>query len=382
MANDEYKKKLDKDSKKQLKEEDKKKRDEGLYNRDNFAAAVKLVTKNDPTVQEWDYGKRMPFEEKFKKMLSYFAEWPPISAKELKAGQTSQLKVREVLASGLLLGNVPWRLLRICTLFILFFLLAVILVTILGFPRTPSRGRFAFWVTFVTFVLSEPVVLLLMILYIYDVATLTHRFLQWLSSNAHRVQWPEHLFPNTYIPAESKLKGTVLDFNNALGRKIYEQYYQVCLTADATIDIATILPYPFMILAILFVSQTPFFDDWRWSSTQIILMGLSLSAILITAYFMQRAARHIRSLALKTLDKLLLTPNLVLDVPNQFKGEPMSTTIKELAGDVRSKIQSIETGAYLPLSKNPIVSAILIPATSIGASYGAPELVKWFSNWL
>jgi hypothetical protein len=191
--------------------------------------------------------------------------------------------------------------------------------------------------------------------------------------------WPKHLFPQDYFPTDVRLAGKSLVFNRELAQKIYEQFFKVRLAADATVDIATILPYPFIMLAILFISQTPIFDDWRWSMTQIIIMGLSLSAILASAFFLQRVASSIRKHALKTLDRLVLFPGKAVAAGANV---PIAPSIRALAEYVRNRIESVDSGAYRPFSKSPIVSAILIPATSIGASYGAPELLRWFSNWL
>lgn len=226
---------------------------------------------------------------------------------------------------------------------LMLYAVCVVLLLLTGFiemPGIPARGRVDFFVT-------QAVLFLLVLAYlvlIFIIADITHlasRLIGLLKSNDYH--WPSaklgeycERYGSTEL-ARQKLK---IDLIHRIAKEINGFVY-----------------YPFVILFLLILSRSHFFDNWHY--TPFLFFVFCFTAILALL-----SAARLRWAAIAARDKVL---EAVQDRywPLQSQGDVHKKCVRLLVDEIKS----LDSGPFLPLSKHPVFLSVLLPLSSIGGLY-------------
>lgn len=232
----------------------------------------------------------------------------------------------------------------------------VILLQQLGFPHRPVRG----WVTNFTdwffFGLSLTGMLLLLIYVIW----VSRRCIQLINDLAEGdTEWPEELYKNYFLDNEPAGLMGVHGECDPLG-----EWFDIKFIAARTKVVGTMIIFPFVVAFIYALSRNHSIDDWHWSVGSISLYIVSLTIALIFAYRVRTTAERARSIALDKLaekQELLLAQSATVSPPQGIK------EMRELVSSITKRIKDIQQGAFLPISRHPVLMAVLIPFGGYGS---------------
>ncbi len=144
------------------------------------------------------------------------------------------------------------------------------------------------------------------------------------------------------------LRERALDDDSLVGEWIDLQWI-----ADLTEPIGKLVYWPFLALLLMIVSRNPWLDHWTWHwplvITFIINMGLAAASYII----LQRAASRAREIGVEALKTKL----------NEKHREAAASVAEHESNQAELLLQEINDlrrGAFAPLSKNPLVGALLV----------------------
>ncbi|HSE89108.1 MAG TPA: hypothetical protein VLJ79_23045, partial [Candidatus Binatia bacterium] len=215
-------------------------------------------------------------------------------------------------------GSGSYRSVRIIRGIACLFLLAFFLQGFFGRPFVPYRGDFSYYVDRTVILLSGFSLVVLMY-FVIDAVNLCTTFVQELT----RLRYGSQATADRPVDAWTSIR----------------------LIGDRTSAIGNLIYCPFVELFLLIASRLFYFDAWDFPLSLIIVLVVWLpSQLVVAALLLRRAAREARSAALAQLgDKL-------------WKAEQrMADEIKQTT----SRIESNQQGAFVPMSRDPVVSFIL-----------------------
>ncbi|HWE93125.1 MAG TPA: hypothetical protein VG269_04060 [Tepidisphaeraceae bacterium] len=112
-------------------------------------------------------------------------------------------------------------------------------------------------------------------------------------------------------------------------------------------------------LALMIVSRNRIFDHWDWPIPLIVIFGINCVYALWSVVVLRRTAERARADAIEQMQE----KRIRLQTGKEQNGKIRA---KQLRLAIRA-IRDIQKGAFAPLSKHPIIGAILIPASGAGA---------------
>ncbi|MBP6057126.1 MAG: ABC transporter ATP-binding protein [Nitrosomonas sp.] len=220
------------------------------------------------------------------------------------------------------------------------FSIFVIPLILAGFsiPEAPFRGVTSYYMS--TFFLFLAVATyLILTLVIAEITRLTSRFIKELTSC--NIDWPPKTI-NAYkkygLPTDAVRNKILMDF-------IHQQ-------ANA---INNFIYYPFIILFLLILSRSYFFDNWQISPLLLFIFIFTALITLGSAIRLRKSSEDARKHILDKLDQSL-TGNQI-----RTNDSERSVQIKSLINDIKD----LKDGVFQPLSHHPIVLSWLIPFSSI-----------------
>jgi hypothetical protein len=179
-----------------------------------------------------------------------------------------------------------------------------------------------------------------LIMFVVDATHLCYRLVEYLSRYAQT-------WPLVVLRERAYERGLALDNE---GCQALGCWLTVRLIAEATAVTARLLYYPFIVLLILVVAQSSFFDNWHWHVPLIVAIVLSAATALICALLLQRAAKSAKDKALRTLNGLIVE-----------RIGPEEDLVRAKLEQLRAEIEKEQAGAFASFTNNPVVWAILIP---------------------
>lgn len=225
----------------------------------------------------------------------------------------------------------------------LFFTLAFGLMLAWGFPNHPVRGTIAMVVDIaVIFLILVPFLGLLF--YLVDA---TRGALILAKDLAKPVTWPSatlksrNVLFNPRDPACLSQDPVLLD---------------VELVGAATEPVGNLVWYPILVLTLIALARLPFFDAWTIPPPLLIVMALTLTYAVVSAWRLRQEAEKVRASAIRELKQEL----------RRLRTEPTHSK-EELAfiEEMLSEVKANETGAFRPFSRQPVVQALLTLASSL-----------------
>ena len=112
---------------------------------------------------------------------------------------------------------------------------------------------------------------------------------------------------------------------------------------------------PTIVLLILIISRSSYFDNWPTPPGIIITFALTGLILLFSALSLRRAAEKARTVGLQRIDQYLL----------EVAGNETLTAKFRL---IRERIVALNTGAFSRYADEPVVRALLLSLTGIGGS--------------
>jgi len=130
-------------------------------------------------------------------------------------------------------------------------------------------------------------------------------------------------------------------------------YHAVFLVAQRTQAVAPLIYYPLIVLALVVVARSSFFDNWTWPASAILIYAITAVWVIGSAILLARAAEELRATALNDLQRFWLLGQ---------ESEPRRQTFDEMISEIRD----LKTGAFVPLTEQPFIRAILFPGGLLG----------------
>ena len=130
-------------------------------------------------------------------------------------------------------------------------------------------------------------------------------------------------------------------------------YHEIFFVAQRTQAVAPLIWYPLLVLTLLVVARSSFFDNWTWPASLVLICAVTAAWALGSAILLRRAAEQLRETALNDLRRFRLLGREV---------EAKRETFDELIAEIRD----LKTGAFAPLTDQPFIRAVLFPGAGLG----------------
>lgn len=182
-----------------------------------------------------------------------------------------------------------------------------------------------------------------LLFYVFDAVRMTAQMLLRLAE-------APTLWPAEVLKAESERLG--------VEPRHLEGWLDVEFAAEKTRETSQLIVLPFIILGLMLVSRSSFFDDWTWPPPLILVFALSFVLALAVSRAVRRAARAVKAAALAGIERAL----------NQARAGHMADDSPALAAlkELRARIEKESRGAYSGFVQDPALLAVLIPTGGLG----------------
>ncbi|MFJ4394848.1 hypothetical protein [Pseudomonas sp. NPDC089396] len=188
----------------------------------------------------------------------------------------------------------------------------------------------------------------LLVFWVVDANRLLTRFIRQLSQE-HWI-WPREL--------QREQKALFGDIYNPVPKAAHpsiDEWFGLTLIAKRTAAVSRLIYAPTVVLLILIVSRSSYFDNWPTPPGMIITFALTGLILLVSALSLRRAAEKARTVGLQRIDQYLL----------EIAG---NETLSAKFRLIRERIVALNTGAFSRYADEPLVRALLLSLTGIGGS--------------
>ena len=227
-------------------------------------------------------------------------------------------------------------------------LLWLLLSFVFGIPPVPARGVVSLGAYIsVTFLLG--IATLFLISFVADTTLLTWRVVKALRTET------------TIWPAE-----TLQEISDQLGlpQSVLDDWLDLLFVSKRTKCIATLIYFPFLIIALLIVSRSRIFANYGANFPDLITIGVAALIITACALSLRWSAEASRAKARRRLRNALIVARKAKD------GGRFASQLELLL----ARVEELRDGAFSPLSQQPLVRAMLLPL----GSFGGTALLEYF----
>jgi hypothetical protein len=305
-------------------------------NKDFNRLAVEMEIKT--CWDEIESTERKREEAPWTKFLNYF--FYPVSADD-----TSDYKQRfwgPYIYQGLWPARFWRTLVGVAALFVLWGILELMF----GNPPAPTRGPTSFWLyTVVSGLLNFTA--LFLTLFVADATWLCWRVIKALlvETDRERMVWPES--------TQKKFSGRV-----GVPHGDLEHWINLIFISKRTKCIATLIYFPFIIVALVIISRSRLFANYAPSLPEILVMAVGLLVVTGSAIALRQAAEASRAKAHRRLNDQIM---LAKRSPG---GESRAAQLELLS----RRMDELSEGALTPFSQQPLLRAMLLPLGSFGGT--------------
>lgn len=210
--------------------------------------------------------------------------------------------------------------------------LGLALIFTFGRPFVPARGETATWAELVLS-WAASLALLALTLYVLHAARACSRFIQALTRA--RSYWPERAI-------RERLRGR----GHYSGM---EEWMDIRLIARRTEVLEQLILYPFLAITIHILAHSTLFDDWRLTTTVLLIFGPIATLAIANMVILRRVAQLGKHRALHRVQRLAL------------RAAGSTTHSKAEVDALATAIEEEDAGVFRPLSRHPILGALLLP---------------------
>ncbi|MDT3776371.1 hypothetical protein PJI16_02200 [Nitrospira sp. MA-1] len=213
------------------------------------------------------------------------------------------------------------------------FLFAFPIFFLIGFPTTPCRGDTCFiWDKMI--LLLSVVTMWLLVFFVVYATRLCARMVDWALQRG--VHWP--------------IQDSVREpwFHSTLNISLAHIQQSLRFCGQLTEVVGTLIYYPFIIVLVMIVSRSSFFDDWDLPISLLLVIGSNIGLAIFSAFHFRQTAENARGRVLNELTSMLSTSS----------GSARKAQIQK----VISGVQHFRKGAFCPFAEQPILKAFAIPS--------------------
>ena len=251
--------------------------------------------------------------------------------------RTSRFSAEEAWHAYLCRNKFWPRFIRIGVLFALYCCFAFTILQLFCQPLPPARGEMAFRVDNIVFYVAG-VGLLLLSFYVVDAIQLNSNFIRMFGREVTR--WGREVVDRSHR-------------HPPLTEEELSAYHEIFFVAQRTQAVAPLIWYPLLVLTLLVVARSSFFDNWTWPASVVLIFAITAAWALGSTFLLRRAAEQLRETALNDLRRFRL-----LDQESEAKRK----TFDELMAEIRD----LKMGAFAPLTEQPFIRAVLFPGATLG----------------
>jgi hypothetical protein len=264
-----------------------------------------------------------------------------------------------------LLRNQFWpRFIRIGTLFVIYLCFSVGVFTLFPELVTPARGQTAFTADRAVLI-TTVIAMMILTFYVWDAIRLNSNFIRIFTYGV--TKWvPDISLGRERIPP--------------LKKKELSRYRDIFFVAQRTEVVAPLIWYPLIVLTVMFLARSSFFDNWTWPLSLILIFTLNAMWAIGSAFFLRRAAEQLRKAAITNLQLLR-----VMIRAEEAKRETFDELIarqleakRKTFDELIAEIRSLKKGAFAPLTEQPFIRAIIYPSGGLGLLAVAQRLLGIF----
>jgi len=245
------------------------------------------------------------------------------------------------------LGRPKNRWYRALSSWLIFMAGASLIFSITGFPVIPCRGTLSCNLDRILTIASVSSMLLLIFL-VLDEFRLT-------------ILWIKGLTEIKNMSWHGILEDQHLKFGEQLNYLAHEGF-KIKLIAERTEEIGRLIYYPFLIIIIVLISRSSYFDNWGLPQGIAIVVAINILLLISAGTKIRYEAEKCRRIAVKKLNAELMDLKGVA-APS---AKTDSTQIQQLLEEVKS----IRNGAFLPFTEQPLLRASLLLFGAIGITAG------------
>jgi len=254
--------------------------------------------------------------------------------------------------SAYLVRNQFWpRFIRIGMLFVIYFGFSVAVFTLFPQPVVPARGATAFSYDF-WILISALITMMILTFYVVDAIRLNSNFIRIFTYGVAKWE-PAISLGQERIPP--------------LKEEDLPRYLDIFFVGLRTEAVAPLIWYPIIVLAVMFVARSSFFNNWTWPVSLILIFALNVMWALGSAMFLRRAAEQLRESAIRKLQSLR--------IKSYAAGDKIR---REMFDELIAEIRGLKKGAFAPLTEQPFIRAILYPSGGLGLLAVAQRLLGIF----
>jgi hypothetical protein len=271
--------------------------------------------------------------------------WPSIEVRSINRWVTSE-SITDV--SGLWReycehGELRHRFLRALAHTLVYMAFASITFALLGFPEVPCRGA-ACGVD--NGILGVSVLLMLFLLFL--VVDATNLCIYWIELLQD--------CPLEWARGHNEKLSNFPEAHRSVWMRVH-------LIGERTAEVARLIYYPMLIILLLLLARSTYFDDWGFPQALAVIIGLNFLVALAAAIRLNYVARTARSQILDELRQEQLT--LIAAEPGGGEPKPTGHELRELI----AQLENLRIGAYQKIWDQPTVRATLLLLGGIGLTY-------------
>ena len=229
------------------------------------------------------------------------------------------------------------RCIRIGILFALYSIFAFAILHLFPQPPPPARSDPAFRIDKIVFYLTGAGLLVLSF-YVVDAIQLNSNFIRMFGREV--TNWGHSV-------ADRSHRSPPLD------EEELSAYHEIFFVAQRTQAVAPLIWYPLLVLTLMVVARSSFFDNFTWPASLILVCVVTAAWALGSAILLRRAAEQLRETALNDLRRFRLLGREV-------------AAKRETFDELIAEIRDLKAGAFAPLTDQPFIRAVLFPGAGLG----------------
>ena len=209
-------------------------------------------------------------------------------------------------------------------------------------PIAPLRGELTAkmqrWTT-----LPTALAIQFLIFFVADATLLCVFFMRGL--RLHQSNWPERTL-------------NAFERRTGVPSAYLDDYIDLEFIARRTRSISRLIYFPFVVLSLMVLARSPFFDDWYTQPTLFVLTTISFAVVLLCAFALRRSAEASRNQA---LDRLR-------DAALRAKGAAGDGKLSAQLEALGARVERLHEGAFASFTQQPLLKAALLPFLTFGGS--------------
>ncbi len=211
-----------------------------------------------------------------------------------------------------------------------------------------------------------PVVI--MIFLIFFVTDATRLCICWIKAMGQKkLQWDEGML-NSF--------GAKLNVN----KEYIEEWLKIQLIADRTHEIGQLIYYPFIIIILMLISRSTYFDNWGFPQALAIVVTVNLVILSSVAMLLRKQAEKVRRDTIGNLEHELVKVAGCRSPEGNNLSDRELTEQKchiEQINKLLEEIRNIKSGAFRSVLDQPLVRAGLILLGGLGLGLSEYSFLLW-----